>query len=166
MRDHKTPFPELLEISRRHREQHGCGAYPYDKAGLLVVVANAISALRVVEVGTALGYTAICVAKATAARIDTIDFDRDHVALATSHAVEYQVADRIKVHLGEADDELGKLEPAAYDLAFFDGFAPTASILDKLHRRLRPGGMCQPHSRRQRCKSAHRPLQVAQSFAR
>jgi len=30
-----TPYADLLAVSRRHREDHGCGAYPYDKGALL-----------------------------------------------------------------------------------------------------------------------------------
>jgi len=30
-----TPYADLLAVSRRHREDHGCGAYPYDKGTML-----------------------------------------------------------------------------------------------------------------------------------
>jgi hypothetical protein len=39
-----TPFADLLAVSRRHREDHGCCAYPYDKGALLRVLAACWSA--------------------------------------------------------------------------------------------------------------------------
>jgi len=55
-----VPFADLLDRSRKHRAEHGCGGYPYDKGSLLRAVAAAVSPRRIVEVGTAVGYTAVC----------------------------------------------------------------------------------------------------------
>lgn len=136
------PFAELLRDSKTHREQHACGAYPYDKGSLLSVLAAALKPAKIVEVGTAIGYTSVCMADAAAtATIDTIDSDPKHVELASSQFEKYGCRDRIKAHCGEADEVLPNLASADYDLAFFDGFAPTVSILTELERLLRPGGM-------------------------
>ena len=140
--DSPEPFAELLAVSRRHRNAHGCGAYPYDKGSLLSVLAAGLAPTRIVEVGTAVGYTAICMAAAAStALVDTIDFDPEHTKLAAIHFAQYGVDGRVTAHCGDAGDVLPKLESGAYDLAFFDGFAPIASILNGLNRLLRPGGM-------------------------
>ncbi len=137
-----VPFPDLLATSRQHRTEHRCGAYPYQNGSLLSVLAAGLAPARIAEVGTAVGYTAICMADAApGALIDTIDFDPEHVRLATSNFAQYGVADRVTAHCGDADDVLPTLESGGYDLAFFDGFAPTASILTALHRLLRSGGV-------------------------
>ena len=139
---HSEPFADLLAASRKHREEHRCGAYPYDKASLLRVVAAGLAPHRIVEVGTAVGYTAICMADAAPrVLIDTIDFDPEHVRLANANFAQYGVDNRVTAHCGDASDVLPKLEGSGYGLAFFDGFAPTASILAGLNRLLRPGGM-------------------------
>ena len=136
------PFADLLAVSSKHREDHGCGAYPYDKGSLLRVLAAGLAPHRIVEVGTAVGYTAICMADATPkVLIDTIDFDPEHIKLANAHFAQYSVDNRVTAHCGDANDVLPKLEGNGYDLAFFDGFAPTASILAGLNHLLRPGGM-------------------------
>lgn len=138
----RTPFPELLAVSRLHREAHGCGAYPYDKGSLLRVLAAGLAPARIVEVGTAVGYTSTCMADAAPdAQIDTIDFDREHIKLAATNFAHYGIDDRVTAHCGSADAVLPTLESAHYGLAFFDGFAPSASILTELHRVLRPGAM-------------------------
>ncbi|MGI9335850.1 MAG: O-methyltransferase [Gammaproteobacteria bacterium] len=137
----QEPFADLLEMSHRHREEHGCSAYPYDKGSLLRVLAAGLAPARIVEVGTAIGYTSVCMAhSAPAALVDTIDFDPEHVRLAMSHFAHYGVADRVTAHCGDAGDVLPALPRGAYDLAFFDGFAPSAPILTELRRLLRIGG--------------------------
>lgn len=137
-----SPFPQLLDRSRRHRAEHGCGGYPYDKGSLLHVVAAALAPSRIVEVGTAIGYTSVVLASAArAAAVDTIDRDADHAAIAGATFEEFGVADRCTVHVGDAAVVLPELAASAYDLAFFDGFAPTASVVGQLHERLRPDGL-------------------------
>ena len=117
-----VPFADLLATSRQHRTEHRCAAYPYQSGSLLSVLAAGLAPARIAEVGTAVGYSAICMADA-------------------APAAQYGVADRVTAHCGDADDVLQTLESGGYDLAFFDGFAPTASILTALHRLLRPGGV-------------------------
>jgi predicted O-methyltransferase YrrM len=95
---------------------------------------------RIIEVGTAIGYTSVCMASAAAAAtIDTIDSDPAHIELASIQIEKYGFEDRVKAQCGETDAVLPKFYDAHYDLAFFDGFAPTYSILNELQRLLRPG---------------------------
>ena len=109
-----TPFADLLAVSRRHREDHGCCAYPYDKGALLRVLAAGLAPARIVEVGTAIGYTSTCMADAApGARIDTIEFDPAHTELATANFDQYGVGDRVTAHCGDADDVLPTLEGGA-----------------------------------------------------
>ena len=66
-----------------HRAKHGCGAYPYDNGPLLSTLAAAANARRILELGTALGYTALSFAYgAPDATVDTIERDPEHVQLA------------------------------------------------------------------------------------
>ena len=136
------PFATILTTTNTHRAQHGCGAYPYDKGSLLGTLAAAVNAQRIVEVGTALGYTSLWFSHgAPHARIDTIEFDLEHVRLARQHFADHQVADRIEVHQGQALTMLDQLERDVYDLAFFDGFEPTLELVAGLRNRLRTGGL-------------------------
>ena len=58
------PSPPLREATLKHRAVHGCSAYPYDNGALLGALAAAANARRVLELGTALGYTALWFARA------------------------------------------------------------------------------------------------------
>ena len=136
------PFEALPETTRQHRSRHGCGAYTYDDGSLPGVLAAAVGAQRVVEVGTALGYTACWLASAhDTTTVDTIENDPDHVDLARAEIARYGLGDRVSVHYGEAESVLAGLDEAVYDVAFFDGFAPTVAVLGLLRSRLRPGGL-------------------------
>ena len=51
------------------------------------------------------------------------------------------MSERVQVHQGEAIAVLASLDTNVYDLAFFDGFAPTPELINGLRERLRTGGM-------------------------
>jgi predicted O-methyltransferase YrrM len=67
-------FEHIQKATRAHRQAHGCHAYTYsDGAALTALAANA-GAKRVLELGTALGYTACCLAAAgPSVFVDTIE---------------------------------------------------------------------------------------------
>jgi predicted O-methyltransferase YrrM len=105
------------------------------------VIAGAAGARRIVELGTALGYTACWFAHgAPDARIDTIDFDPEHVRLAGANIEAAGFGKRVTLHEGAFDEVLPKLKPG-YDVGFFDGFDPTMRNLKELRTLLRPGGV-------------------------
>ncbi|MEW1615547.1 MULTISPECIES: class I SAM-dependent methyltransferase [unclassified Streptomyces] len=104
-------------------------------------LAAAIGARRIIEVGTALGYTALSMADAVpTARVESVEMDGDHAHAARAHIARHHMAERIDVHHGTAEKVLATLVTGAYDMAFFDGFTPTADIVQELRRLLRPGG--------------------------
>jgi predicted O-methyltransferase YrrM len=134
------PFDSVQEATRRHRAEHGCGAYTFEDGPLLGLLAGVSRASRIVEVGTALGYTSLWLAHgAQTAHVDTIEADSSHVRLAREQIARAGLDERIDVHDGRAEEILPRLEPASYDLAFFDGYRPTREVVDDLDRLLRPG---------------------------
>ncbi len=134
-------FAPVQEATRRHVRVHGCGAYTYADGSLPGVIAGIARARRVVEVGTALGYTALWLAHgAPDALVDTIENDDQHVALARAAIREHGMSERVTVHHGDADDILMTLDQGSYDVAFFDGFTPTLTTITAMRGLLRPGG--------------------------
>lgn len=134
------PFAPLQAATRSHRRDHGCGAYTFADGPALTAVARSSGAGRMLELGTALGYTACCLAAGQpTAQVDTIERDPEHVRLARSEIAAVGLAGRISVHQGDFDRALPAL-PGPYGLVFFDGFAPDAALLDLLIARLGPGG--------------------------
>ena len=135
------PFAEILAATHTHRARHGCGAYPYSEGPLLGVIAAAASARRIVELGTALGYTSLWLAHgAESAHVDTVERDPEHVRLARGHFAAAGYGGRITVHEGDFETVLPHLAPP-YDLAFFDGFAPSLVYHAEFRRLLRPRGV-------------------------
>jgi len=136
------PYAGIQAATREHQRSHGCGAYTYQDGALPGVIAAAVGASRIVEVGTALGYTACWLAAATpTTTVDTIEFDPDHVHLARTQISSAGLSGRVTVHLGDADEVLTSLLRGAYDVAFFDGFTPTTTTITHLRACLRDGGV-------------------------
>jgi len=134
-------FADVQQATRQHLRQHGCGAYTFEDGLALTALSGWKRPQRVLELGTALGYTACCLAQGCAsARVDTIEGDATHVALAREQIASHALTHRIAVHHGQFDEILGQLE-AGYDLAFFDGFAPPPPIIARVRDLLATGGI-------------------------
>lgn len=134
-------FAEVLKATDAHRARHRCGAYPFHRGPLLGILSGAMRAERVLELGTALGYTSLWFAHGFAgARVDTIERDPEHVELARRNIARAGLDSRVQVHHGEFLECLPSL-PGPYDIAFFDGYAPDDSLLRALRERLRVGGL-------------------------
>ncbi len=73
----------------------------------------------VLEVGSAIGYSAICMADAGAAYIDTIEINEDAVRVATQNVEKAGYSDRIHIHFGDAREVLPTLN-RQYDMIFID----------------------------------------------
>ena len=124
------PFGDVLAETDQHRRQHGCWAYPFRDGPALGVLAGAMGATRILELGTALGYTACWFAHASpTARVDTIERDPDHVRLARRNIDAFGLTDRVNIIHSDFTDALRQLAPG-YDLVFFDGYAPSIADLD------------------------------------
>ena len=135
------PFGKVREATLKHRARHGCGAYPYDNGPLLGALAAAAGARRILELGCALGYTALSFAQgAPKAKVDTIERDPEHVRLARENIAAAGIEKRITVHEGDFAKVLPTLDPG-YDIAFFDGHTPQPALHKTLHKLLRTGGV-------------------------
>ena len=134
------PFAQVRRATNQHRGRHGCNAYPYDNGPLLSAIAAAIQARRIVELGTALGYTALSFAHgAPQSTVDTVERDPAHVTLARDNIAAAGLDHRITVHEGDFASVLPTLD-AGYDLAFFDGGTPVPGLHNALRKLLRTGG--------------------------
>jgi predicted O-methyltransferase YrrM len=135
------PFAQIRKATDQHRARHGCGTYPYDNGPLLSALAAAIQARRILELGTALGYTALSFAYgARDSTVDSIERDPEHVRLARDNIAAASLDHRITVHEGDFGKVLPTLDPG-YDLAFFDGHTPLPTLHTALRNLLRTGGM-------------------------
>ena len=99
-----------------------------------------MQARRILELGTALGYTALSFAHgAPNSVVDTIERDPQHVQLARDKIAASGLDHRIAVHEGDFATVLPTLDPG-YDVAFFDGHTPVPALHVALRKLLRTGG--------------------------
>jgi caffeoyl-CoA O-methyltransferase len=112
-------------------------------ARLLHVVVAAVRPARVVEIGTAIGFSTLWMATALPpdGRIDTIDPDRSRTDRARRYWIRAQVGDRIRVVNEPALRVLPRLA-AGIDLAFIDAVKTEYSAyLEALLPKMRPSGV-------------------------
>ena len=116
-----------------------------DVGQLLHVLAVAVSARRVLELGTFLGYSAIWLARALppGGRLITIDVDRARAEEARGWISRGGVADRVEVRVGAALEVLRELRGAEpFDLAFVDAKKEEyPAYLDAVLPMIRRGGL-------------------------
>jgi predicted O-methyltransferase YrrM len=139
----RDPFEHVRLASHEHRESHGagCSVYPTSSGPLLSVLAAAVAAERILEVGCGLGYSALSLAQGSDGRVETIERDGEHARLAEETIAREGYGDRIRVLRGRGADVLPGLA-GPYDLIFSDGDPEEMPLdLDHFFRLLRPGGL-------------------------
>ena len=110
---------------------------------LLRVLVTALAPKRVLEIGTAIGFSTLWMASALPAggRIDTIDPDRTRTERARRYWLRAGVTDRVRVINEPALRVLPRLAPGI-EFAFIDALKPEyAAYLDALLPKMAPGGM-------------------------
>lgn len=118
---HREPSPLLLEL-----EQHGLreGIPIVDRAAgrFLSVLVHCMQANRVLELGTAYGYSTLWMAQAlpSAGRIWTIDPDMHRTEIAASYFRRAGLEDRIEIINQPALEVLGSFPQRNLDIVFID----------------------------------------------
>ena len=109
---------------------------------LLGILARAVGARRILEIGTAIGYGALWMARgAPEARVVTIDKSPERLATARSYLERGGVADRVELIEGAALDVLRQLE-GPFDLVYVDAVKTEyRRYLDLVLPKLRVGGL-------------------------
>ena len=110
---------------------------------LLRILATAVRARRILEIGTAIGYSGIWLAGALppGGLLVTIEEKADRARQARDNFARAGLADRANVMVGDASLLLAKVS-GPFDLIFQDGDKLAYSpMLDRLVALLRPGGL-------------------------
>ncbi len=136
---------EVLRDLREH-----CYANFEDKAMLsgfvqgriLSMFSNMIRPKFVLEIGTYLGYSALCFAEGLAdgGKVITLDIQEDTNRVARSFVAKTEYKDNIEFLLGTATDLIPNLI-GPFDLVFIDADKPNyANYFDLVFEKVRPGG--------------------------
>lgn len=138
----RLPHPELERIAA---EGHAEGLPIVDAhlGALLHVLVRLLQPKQILEIGTAIGYSALWMATALAAdgRLITLERNNDRADIARRHFEAAGVGDRVSVIVGEANRYLHKVA-GPFDLIFQDGDkSQYEPLLPRLLDLLRPGGV-------------------------
>ena len=133
----------VLDGIARGNEQRGLPLVDAEVGALLRVLATAIGATRMLEIGTAIGYSGIWLARALppGGMLLTLEMSEERAREARDNFARAGVSDRVSVIVGDAQVKIAKVS-GPFDLVFQDGdkqlYTP---LLDRLVVLLRPGGV-------------------------
>ena len=134
--------PVLDDIARGNATR-GLPLVDAEVGALLRVLATSIKASRILEIGTAIGYSGIWLARALppGGMLVTMEFDEVRAREARENFARAGLSDRVSVVVGDAQLKIAKVS-GPFDLIFQDGdktlYTP---LLERLVALLRPGGL-------------------------
>ncbi len=132
---------EIYNIVKAHKDSHvSCGGEPYKSFEKLNEVAIKFQNIKILEVGTAVGFTTYILQNKTNS-VDTIELHKEHIEEARKNIQEWG-GDVSKINFleGDAKDILPTLESNTYDLIFFDGYGAKLIYYADFERILKSGG--------------------------
>ena len=139
--------PERNELMRRmesYADEHDVPIIGPVGGQFLYSIAKIHRAERILEAGTAIGYTALWFARATegwGGRITTLDANPDMAEIARDNWTEAGVADRVEVVVGDALKSLESLD-GPFDLCFLDHEKTQyQEFLEQALPKIAPGGV-------------------------
>ncbi|HYN83785.1 MAG TPA: O-methyltransferase [Pyrinomonadaceae bacterium] len=133
----------VVEEMERHAEEHRVPIADREVAKFLEITARAINARRALEVGTAIGYGALHLARAMGdeGRVTTIDTSEEMIARASSYLSRAGLLDRVRFEHGPALEVIPRLTET-FDLVYIDAVKEEyAGYLDLALPLLREGGV-------------------------
>lgn len=137
------PMGPVLEEMLKTGRAEGVPIVQAATGRLLRVLVAAMAPKRVLEIGTAIGFSTLWMASAlpSGGRIDTIDPDRSRTDRARKYWLRAGVTDRVRVVNEPALRVLPRLAPGI-EFAFIDAIKTEYSAyLDALLPKMAPGGM-------------------------
>lgn len=140
---HHPPLEPVLESIRAEGLAAGLPLVDAATARLLRALVISLDARRILEVGTAIGYSATCMALALPAggQLLTMEMDAERAATARQNFARAGVDGKVNVIVGDAARFLHKVA-GPFDLIFQDGSKQLYEpLLDRLVGHLRPGGV-------------------------
>ena len=142
---HTSGESEVLRELREHCYAHYSDSSMlsgFVQGRILSMFSRMIRPKVVLEIGTYLGYSALCFAEGLAegGKVITLDVQEDTNEVARSFVERTEYKNRIEFHLGPALEIIPKL-PETFDLVFIDADKPNYSnYYNAVFDKLRPGG--------------------------
>ncbi|GAA1704650.1 O-methyltransferase [Propioniferax innocua] len=137
--------PDAARQARERAEQGDIPALAPAAASTLTVLARAVGAKAVVEVGTGTGVSGLALLAGMDPEgvLTSVDIEHEHQALARTAFTKFGVPGRrFRLIAGAALEVLPKLTDEAYDIVFIDGDKlEYGECVEEALRLLRPGGV-------------------------
>lgn len=141
-----SPEDELLksiaaETSRSHAQPHMMSGHLQGQ--FLEIISKLIQPKRILEIGTMIGYSSICLAKGLTAGglLHTIEMREQDAAIAQENFSKAGLNEQIQLHVGNALEIIPQLQET-WDLVFIDADKPGyIKYYELVKPRLRKGGL-------------------------
>ncbi|MGZ4163147.1 MAG: O-methyltransferase [Tumebacillaceae bacterium] len=134
------PRDELLQAMEQRAEELFIPILDLETAGFLRVLLQIAKPQTILELGTAIGYSGIWMARSTDAKITTIERDEVRAAEARVNFAKAGLTERVELLEGDAFDFIDGL--GEYDLIFLDAAkGQYPRFLELLGPHLKPGGL-------------------------
>ncbi len=112
-----NPFLEELE---HYAKERFIPIIPRETRRFLEMILTLKQPKRILEIGTAIGYSALVFEQATGAAVDTVEIDPEIAKIALNNIQSAGKADQITVFQGDALTVLKVLPQESYDVIFID----------------------------------------------
>lgn len=145
IREHTTTDNPQLKEMEQFAKENGVPIAEPETARLISVITKLVQPKKILEVGCAIGYSAIVMSEALAdgGHITTLEYDAKMAELARKNIEQAGLCDKITVIEADAKDYISYLDDSeTYDVVFLDG--PKAHylfMLDDAVRLLKKGGL-------------------------
>jgi caffeoyl-CoA O-methyltransferase len=133
---------ELLQKTYSERDDKSMLSGFY-QGRLLAMFSKMLQPRRILEIGTYMGYSALCLAEGLShdGKLITLDIEPETNAVAKEFWARTPDYSRIESYLGEATEIIPKLDET-FDLVFIDADKPNyKNYYDLVFPKLRPGGI-------------------------
>ncbi len=145
IREKTTTTSELLRKLEVYAKENNVPIAEPETARLISVITKLVRPQRILEVGCAIGYSAIIMSESLkeGGHITTLEYDPEMVIIARANIERAGLCDKITVIEADAKNYISYLEDSeSYDIVFLDG--PKAHylfMLDDAVRLLKKGGL-------------------------
>lgn len=133
---------ELAKIKQKALEEH-IPIIMDDTLEVVDKILKEIKPSKILEIGTAVGYSAICFSKylEPGGKIDTIERDEERIAEARANIEKVGVSEKINIYAGDAVEILPTLQEK-YDVVFIDAAkGKYPFFLKEALRMIKPNGV-------------------------
>lgn len=145
LRSHMTHEDEFLHELEKYAAENDVPIIEPESARFLTVMCRMKKPKKILEVGTAIGYSAILMAQHTPKKtqIATLEYDESMVHLARENVKKAGYSEKIAVIEADAKDYLAYIDDEhSFDMIFLDGpKAHYVNMLDECVRLLKKGGI-------------------------